>query len=69
MPRPRVSSQMTTTEVGRELGMKIGRLVSWVEHGVLPQPSFVDNNGVRYFSKEWLEEAREIATSKRVAVS
>lgn len=64
MPRPRVTSQMTTAEVAKELGMKTGRVVSWVEHGALPPPSFKDENGVRYFDQEWLRKAREILESK-----
>jgi len=65
MPRPRVTSQMTTAQVARELGMKKGRVVSWVERGALPPPSFTDNNGVRYFDQEWLRKAREIVESKQ----
>ena len=65
MPRPRVSSQMTTTQVARELGMNVAQVVSWVEHGALPQPIFTDNNGVRYFDQEWLREAREIVRIKK----
>ncbi|MBA7471039.1 hypothetical protein ES707_06331 [subsurface metagenome] len=65
MPRPRVTSQMTTTQVAKELGMSVGRMVSWVEHGALPPPSFIDNNGVRYFDQEWLRRAKEIVKSKR----
>jgi len=65
MPRPRVTSQMTTTEVARELGMSVGQVVSWVQHGALPPPSFIDNNGVRYFDQEWLRKAEEIVNSKR----
>jgi len=65
MPRPRVTSQMTTTQVAKHLGMKVGQVVSWVEHGALPRPSFIDNNGVRYFDQEWLRKAQEIVKSKR----
>jgi len=64
MPRPRVTSQMTTAQVTRELGMKKGRVLSWIEHGVLPPPSFTDNNGVRYFDQDWLRKAKEIVKSK-----
>jgi len=56
---------MTTTEVARELGMKKGQLVSWVQHGALPPPSFIDSNGVRYFDQEWLKKAQEIVKRKR----
>jgi len=65
MPRPRVSSQLTTSQVARQLGMSVGRVVSWVERGALPPPSFIDNNGVRYFDLEWLRKAKEIVESKK----
>ena len=65
MPRPRVTSQMTTTQVAKELGMKKGQVVSWVERGALPPPSFIDNNGVRYFDQEWLGKAKELVESKK----
>ena len=65
MPRPMVSSQMTTTQVARGLGMKVGQLLSWVERGALPPPSFIDNNGVRYFDQDWLKKAQEIVKSKK----
>ena len=65
MPRPRVTSQLTTSEVARQLGMSIGRVVSWVGRGALPPPSLIDNNGVRYFDREWLVKAKEIVERKR----
>ncbi len=65
MPRPRVTSQLTTTQVAKQLGMKVGQMVSWVDRGALPPPSFVDNNGVRYFDQEWLKKAQEIVKGKR----
>ena len=65
MARPRVDSRMTTTIVARELGMGTGQLISWVAHGVLPPPSFVDKNGVRYFDQDWLKKSREIVNRRR----
>ena len=65
MPRPKLTKNMTTTQVARHLRMKRGQLVSWVEHGALPAASSVDNNGVRYFNEQWLERAREILRNKR----
>ena len=56
---------MTTSEVAKQLGMSVGRVVSWVERGALPPPSFTDNNGVRYFDQEWLKRAKEIIESKQ----
>lgn len=65
MARPRVTNQMTTTEVTRQLGMKISQLLSWIEHGALPPPSFIDNNGVRYFDQKWLKKSQVIVKSKK----
>lgn len=64
MPRPRLTGQMTTREAARELGMTIETLLRWIKHEVLPPPSYVDNNGVRYFDQEWLKKAREIVKRK-----
>lgn len=68
MPRPRVTGQMTTTQAAKHFGMSQGQLISWVERGALPPPSFIDNNGVRYFDQEWLNRATEILERKGVAV-
>ncbi len=65
MPRPRVTSQLTTSQVATQFGMSVGRVISWVERGALPPPSFIDNNGVRYFDQEWLRKAEEILKVKR----
>ena len=48
---------MTTTQVAKQLGVGESQLLSRVEHGVLPPPSFIDDNGVRYFDGEWLKKA------------
>ena len=66
MPRPRVTSQMTTTQVAKQLGMGESQLLSWIKGGVLPLPSFIDNNGVRYFDQEWLRKATEVLERKGV---
>ena len=69
MPRLKVSSQMTTTQVAKRLNMSIGRLLRWIERGVLPPPSFFDNNGVRYFDQEWLGKAKEIVADRKGGLS
>jgi len=66
MPRPRVDSRMTTTIAARELGIGVGQLISWVQHGVLPPPSFVDKNRVRYFDRDWLSRAVKIVKQRRI---
>lgn len=65
MPRPQVTSMMTTSNVARELGMGSGQVISWIEHDALPKPTKVDGNGVRYFDDEWLKKAREIVNKKK----
>ncbi|MBA7541245.1 hypothetical protein ES705_33552 [subsurface metagenome] len=65
MPRPRVTSQLTTSQMAKQLGMSVGRVISWVERGALPPPSFIDNNGVRYFDQEWLRRARAASFSEQ----
>ena len=60
-----MTSQITTAQVAKELGMKASRVVNWVELGALPPPSFTDNNSVRYFDQEWLRKAKEIVKSKK----
>ncbi|MDP2932147.1 MAG: hypothetical protein Q8O05_06615 [Chloroflexota bacterium] len=69
MARPRVDRRMTTTIVARELGMGMGQLIKWVARDALPPPSFVDQNGVRYFDQDWLEKAREIVNRRRKGVA
>ena len=66
MARPMVSTGMTTSIVARELGMGIGRLIRWVNRGVLPPPNRIDKNGVRYFNRDWLDKAKEILKAKKV---
>ena len=65
MPRPRLTKDMTTTNVARQLGMTAGQVIRWVENGVLPVPTSIDNNGVRYFDEDWLKKARDIVTRKK----
>ena len=66
MARPRVTKDLTTAQAAKQLGMKARQLVSWVEHGALPSPTSVDNNGVRYFDQEWIEKARDIVKIKKI---
>ncbi|MBA7525451.1 hypothetical protein ES705_17602 [subsurface metagenome] len=40
MPRPRVTSQMTTRQVARQLDMGLDQMVNWIARGVLPPPSY-----------------------------
>lgn len=64
MPRPKVRREMTTTAVAKELGMSVNKLVSWIDNDALPAPTYIDENGVRYFNKAWLDEAWEILNMK-----
>lgn len=64
MPRPKVTKDMTTSNVARLLNMSSSKVVSWIESGALPAPTHIDENGVRYFDNEWLEEAKVIVNRK-----
>jgi DNA-binding transcriptional MerR regulator len=66
MPRPKITSQMTTSQVARQLGMKVNRLVRWINRGAFPPPTYINDNGVRYFDQEWLGKTKEIAERKMV---
>ena len=59
MPRLRVSGEMTTTIVARELGIGRNQLTRWVDRGALLAPTRRDHNGVRYFNQDWLDRARQ----------
>jgi len=56
---------MATAQVAKQLSMRVGQVVSWIERGALPPPSFIDENGVRYFDQEWLRKARQILRNKQ----
>ncbi len=60
MPRPRLTGLMTTGKVARELRVSTDTVVRWVKCEMLPPPTRIDNNGVRYFDQKWLEKAREV---------
>jgi len=64
MPRPKISNQMTTAQAARHLEMSPSKLISWIEHGALPPPSFIDKNRVRYFDQEWIRRAKQILRNK-----
>ena len=66
MPRPKVTSQMTTAQTARHLEMSPSKLVSWIERGALPPPSSIDRNGVRYFDQEWLRKAKVVLKGKGI---
>jgi len=56
---------MATAQVAKQLSMRVGQVVSWIERGALPPPSFIDENGVRYFDQEWLRKAKQILRNKQ----
>lgn len=64
MPRPKVTRNRTISNVARELKMSNSTIIYWIEHGSLPEPTHIDENGVRYFDEEWLEEAKVIVNRK-----
>jgi len=49
----------TATDVQKELGFSRFQLDLRIERGVLPKPTFIDKNNVRYFSDGWLTLAKQ----------
>lgn len=61
MPKPKLelaAGHMTVTQVQQELGLSHRQLILRIERGILPEPTFTDNAGVRYFNDHWLKIAR-----------
>ena len=66
MPTPRLefsSKYITATQVRRKLGLSRYQLNLRIERGILPQPTFVDATGVRYFDEHWLRTGEAILQS------
>lgn len=66
MPTPRLelsSKYMTAPQARQKLGMSRYQLDIRIERGILPQPTFVDTMGVRYFDEHWLRVGRAILQS------
>jgi predicted DNA-binding transcriptional regulator AlpA len=63
MPIPMVelaAIYLTATGVQKELGLSRFQLDLRIERGVLPKPTYIDKNNVRYFSDGWLTIAKKI---------
>jgi hypothetical protein len=63
MPRPKVdlaAKSLTASQVCEKLKLSLFQLNLRIDRQLLPPPTFVDNNGVRYFSPTWLQSAKEI---------
>jgi DNA-binding transcriptional MerR regulator len=65
MARPKLSNKMTTSIIAKALDMTNSKLIYWIQHGILPEPSEIDENGGRYFDQAWLEKARGIIDGRR----
>ncbi len=63
MPRRRIElayKYLTAPQVREKLGLSRFQLDIRIDRGVLPQPTFVDTTGVRYFDEQWLRTAKAI---------
>jgi len=49
----------TAPYVQKELGLSRFQLALRIERGILPGPTFIDDNNVRYFSDNWLVIAKK----------
>ena len=51
---------MTAPGARKELGLSRYQMDERIKRGLLPEPTLVDENGVRFFDQEWLGKAKEI---------
>ena len=49
---------MTSPVIHKALGLSRYQLDLRIERGILPEPTFVDESGVRYFDNKWLRMAK-----------
>ncbi len=63
MPTPKVElahKYLTAPQVREALQLSRFQMDIRIDRGVLPQPTFIDTTGVRYFDEQWLRTARAI---------
>jgi len=51
---------MTAPGVRSKLGLSRYQMDERIKRGLLPKPTMVDENGVRFFDQEWLGKAKAI---------
>ena len=51
---------MTAPAVRKELGLSRYQMDERIKRDLLPKPTLVDENGVRFFDQQWLGKAKEI---------
>lgn len=57
---------LTSSSIRKHLGLSRFRLDVRIKRGILPQPTFVDTTGVRYFDQQWLRIAKAILDNSAV---
>jgi len=63
MPNPKLElgfKYLTAPQVRKRLGLSRFQLDIRIERGILPQPIYVDETGVRYFDENWVRIAQAI---------
>ena len=63
MPNPKLElgfKYLTAPQVRKRLGLSRFQLDIRIERGILPQPTYVDETGVRYFDENWVRIAQAI---------
>jgi predicted DNA-binding transcriptional regulator AlpA len=51
---------MTAPKVYKRLGLSRFQLDLRIRRGILPEPTFTADSGVRFFDEEWVEKAQDI---------
>ena len=63
MPTPKLElaqRYLTAPEVRVQLGLSRFQLDIRIERNILPDPTLIDDSGVRYFDERWLRVAKAI---------
>ena len=66
MPTPKLelsAKYMTAPEVRQKLDLSRYQLDIRIERGILPGPTLVDTDGVRYFDEQWLRIGKAVLES------
>jgi hypothetical protein len=72
MAGPRISElykYMTLPQAAQRLGMHPAKLRRRLRDGIFPQPTFINEYGLKLFDEEWLRKAKTILTNSFEAKS
>jgi hypothetical protein len=66
MAGPRISElykYLTIPQAARRMGIHPAKLRRRLRDGIFPQPTFINEYGLKFFDEEWLQKAKAILTN------